>query len=132
VRRLTVFAALLCLGLSGAHAADEADTPAAAKTRKLLKNKVTVEFKDTRLEDAVDELKDQVSGLKVLLDTRGGVSRNQTLSYTGKDVAVEQALDGMFKKNGLGYIVISKKGNAYDGVVMIRQGKERGHPIKKE
>jgi hypothetical protein len=29
------------------------------------------------------------------------------------------------------YIVISKKGNAYDGLVQIRQGKERGYPIKK-
>jgi hypothetical protein len=129
VRRLLAFAAVLAC-LANAHA-DE-DTPAAAKTRKLLKEKVTVEFKDTRLEDAMDELKDQVKGLKVLLDTKGGVSRNQTVTYTGNDVTVEQALDGMFKKSDLGYIVISKRANAYDGAVLVRKGKERGTPSKKE
>jgi hypothetical protein len=129
VRRLLAFAAVLvCLG---GIRADE-NTPAAAKTRKLLKEKVTVEFKDTRLADAVDELKDQVNGLKILLDTKGGVSRNQAVNYTGKDVTVAEALDGMFKKNDLGYIVISKKANAYDGVVLIRKGRERGTPSRKE
>jgi hypothetical protein len=129
--RLLAFAALVCVAGLTAHAADEEDTPAAAKTRKLLQEKITVEFKDTRLEDAIDEIKDNVKGLLIQLDTKGGVSRNQTLTYNGKDVTVEEALDGMFKKNGLGYIVISKKGNAYDGSVLIRQGRERGKPAKK-
>jgi hypothetical protein len=132
MRRLIGIAAILSVSLVSGQAADKDsdDTPAAAKTRKLLKQKVTVEFKDTRLEDALDELKDQVKGLKVILDTKGGVSRNRTLSYQGKDVTVEEALDGMFKKVGLGYIVISKKNNAYDGSVQIRQSKERGFPEK--
>jgi type II secretory pathway component GspD/PulD (secretin) len=132
VRRLIAIAALCSASLGVAYAADKdsEDTPAAAKTRKLLKEKVTVEFKDTRLEDAIDELKDQVKGLKVILDTKGGVSRNRTLTYKGKDVPLEEALDGMFKKVGLGYIVISKKNNAYDGAVEIRASKERGYPEK--
>jgi len=29
----------------------------------------------------------------------------------GQNVTIEEALDTMFKKNGLGYIVISKKGD---------------------
>jgi hypothetical protein len=132
VRRLIAIAALFSLGLAGAAAADKDsdDTPAAAKTRKLLKEKVTVSYKDTRLEDVVDDLKDQIKGLRMQLDTRGGVSRNQTITYSGTDVPLEEALDQMFKKNGLGYIVISRKGNAYDGSIQIRQGKERGHPLK--
>jgi len=132
MRRLFAVAAIVCMVVLNAHAADDEDTPAAAKTRKLLKEKVSVEFKDTRLEDAIDELKEQVKGLKVLLDTKGGVSRNQTITYEAKDVTLEEALDGMFKKNGLGYIVISKKADAYDGLVQIRQGKERGKPLKKD
>jgi hypothetical protein len=131
VRRVIVLAALLCICPAGVRAAGE-DTPAAARTRKLLKEKVTVDFKDTRLEDAIDEIKDQVKGLKVLLDTKGGVSRNITLTYEGKDVTVAEALDGMFKKNGLGYIVISERNNAYDGAVLVRQGKERGSPSRKD
>jgi hypothetical protein len=120
------------LGAVGVQAGDKPeDTPAAAKTRKLLDTKITVKFKDTRLEDMIDELKEEhVKGIKIILDSKGGVSRNQTITYEGKDVTLADALDKMFAKNGLGYIVISKKGNAYDGVVQIRQGKERGYPLK--
>jgi hypothetical protein len=133
VRRLIAVAVVVCVGLTAAPAADRSeDTPAAAKTRKLLKEKVTVDFKDTRLEDVIDELKDQIKGLRMQLDTKGGVSRNQTVTYSGKDVTLEEALDQMFKKNDLGYIVISRKGNAYDGSIQIRKGKERGYPMTKE
>ena len=132
MRLLLSLAALVCLVLTVARADEPRsdDTPAAAKTRKLLKTKITVDFKETRLEDAVDEIKEQVKGLKVLLDTKGGVSRNQAITYKAKDAPVEDVLAGMFAKNGLGYIVISKKGDAYDGLVQIRQGKERGRPLK--
>ena len=126
----------LCLSLSlvalCAGAARAEDTPAAAKTRKLLKTRITVDWKDTRLKDCIEELKEAVPGLKILLDTRGGVSMNLTLSYTAKDQTVEEVLDGMFKKNGLGYIVISKKGNAYDGLVQIRKSNERGYEKPKK
>lgn len=108
------------------------DTPKAAATRKLLKTKITVNFKETRLEDVIEEIKeDHVKGISIRLDTRGGVSRNQTINYQGKDVTLEDALDQMFKKNGLGYVVISQKNNAYDGSILIKQGKERGYPLNK-
>jgi hypothetical protein len=122
------------LGLSLASAcaqdAKSDDTPKAAKTRTLLKTKITVEIKNTRLEDAVEELKGEVKGLKILLDTKGGVSRNQMVTVVAKDATVEEVLAKMLEKNGLGYIVISKKGDAYDGLVQIRQGNERGYPKK--
>jgi hypothetical protein len=135
VRRFFVFtaAALLALiGLSGAlHAADkgDADTPAAKKTHTLLAQKVTCDYKDTPLKEVIDDLKDQVKGLHVRIDTKGGVSQNQTITYSAKDVPVTEALDAMFKKNGLGYVVVSKKGDPYDGIVTIKQGKERGRPL---
>ena len=132
MRHLLTLAALFALCLTGAYAADKDsdDTPAAAKTRKLLKQKVDCDYKDTRLQDAVDDLKEQVKGLRMQLDTKGGVSRNQKVTYQAKGVTLEEALDQMFKKNGLGYIVISKKNNAYDGSIQIKQGKERGSPLK--
>jgi hypothetical protein len=134
--RTLLSVALLCsLSLTAPAADDDEkgkdDTPLAAKTRKLLKQKITVEFKDTRLEDAMDDIKDQVKGLKVLLDTKGGVSRNQTITYKAKDKTVAEVFDEMFKKPDLGYIVISKKGNAYDGLVQVRKSKERGFEEKK-
>jgi len=106
VRRLCLLLALLLAVVVSPVRAND-DTPAAAKTRKLLKEKITVDFKDLRLEDCLDEIKEQVKGLKIVLDTKGGVSRNQTITYMAKDKTVEDVLDGMFKKNGLGYIVIS-------------------------
>src|SRR5438046_10460063 len=99
-------ALLLAVAVSPVRADDE-DTPAAAKTRKLLKEKITVDFKDLRLEDCLDEIKEQVKGLKIVLDTKGGVSRNQTITFMARDKPVEAVIDGMLKKNGRGYIVVS-------------------------
>jgi autotransporter-associated beta strand protein len=132
---LALAAAVALLAASISVADDKGagdDTPKAAAARKLLKTKITVAFKDTRLEDAIEEIKDDhVKGINIRLDTQGGVSRNQTINYKGKDVTLEQAFDEMFKKNGLGYVVISGKNNAYDGTILIKQGKERGYPLNK-
>jgi hypothetical protein len=135
-RNAMILAVAAALAIISFNTADDKpgsdDTPKAAATRKLLKTKITVNFKDTRLEDVVEEIKEEhVKGISIRLDTRGGVSRNQTITYKGKDVALEQALDEMFQKNGLGYVVTSEKNNAYDGSILIRQGKERGFPLKK-
>ena len=133
--RTLLSVALLSLLPLLAGAADERksdDTPAAAKTRKLLEQKVSVDFKDTRLEDAMDEIKEQVKGFKFMLDTKGGVSRNQAITYKAKDRTVAEVLDEMLKKPALGYIVISKKGNAYDGLVQIRKSDERGYEKEKK
>ena len=135
MRTLLSVVVLCCLNLLAVAADDERakdDTPLAAKTRKLLKTKISVEFKDTRLEDVMEEIKDQVKGFKYLLDAKGGVLRNSTLTYKAKDKTVEEVLDELFKKPELGYVIISKKGNAYDGLVQVRKSKERGFPAKKE
>jgi hypothetical protein len=108
------------------------DTPAAAKTRKLLKTKIEVDWKDTRLEDAMEEIKELVKGFRFMLDTKGGVSRNQPMTLKAKGKTVEEVLDEVFKKPALGYIVISKKGNAYDGLVQVRKSDERGYEKAKK
>jgi hypothetical protein len=136
MRRLLACAALT-LGLVTASAQERADkpkdTPKAAAMRKRLKQKVEeVNFKNTRLEEAVEELKEQVKGLSIRLDTAGGVSRNQPVSFTGKNKTVEEVLNGMFAKSDLGYIVISDPRHTYDGSILIRKGKERGYPMKKK
>jgi hypothetical protein len=134
VRYLVATAAffILCLPSLPAADRDSDDTPKAAATRKKLKQKVECDYKDTPLRDVVDDLKDQIKGLQMQIDSKGGVSRNQAITYQGKGVTLEDALDQMFKKNGLGYIVISQKNNAYDGSIKIIQGKERGYPLKKD
>lgn len=100
--------------------------PAAKKTQDLLKTKVSVEFEDTILKEAIQELKDQVKGLVILIDTKGGVSQNGKLTFKAKDAPVSEVLDGMLKKNGLGYVIINNTKDAYPGAILIKQGKERG------
>ena len=82
----------------------------------------------------MDEIKEQVKGLKIMLDTKGGVSRNRAVTYSAKDKTVEAVFDEMFKKmGGLGYIVKVEPGakKTYDGVVIVRQSDERGYEKKK-
>ena len=140
MRRLVLTAGLFAACLSGfvpLSAADEKDTPKAAVARKLLKTKVSVEYKDTTLRDIVDDIKDQIKDktkktLGVRLDNKGGVSNNTKFTYKADDKPLEQVLDEMFKKNDMGYYVISQRGNAYDGTLLIVKGKARGYPEKKE
>ena len=138
VRRLMLTASLfaVCLiGFVNGYAADNDDTPKAAATRKLLKTKVTVNFKDTPLSDVIDEIKDQIKDktkktLAVLKDNKGGVSNNTKFTYKADDKPLEEVLDEMFKKNDLGYIVVTK--GTYDGALMIVKGGARGYPAKKD
>jgi membrane-bound ClpP family serine protease len=110
------------------------DTPAAAKTRKVLMAKVKeIDWKDTMLDDARQELQEEVKGLFIILDTKGGISKNRKISsLKAKDKTVEEILNTMCDTlGGVGYIVVSQKGNARDGNIMIRLGKERGTEVKK-
>jgi len=130
VRRFPLICLVLVLCVVASPAAE--DTPAAAKTRKLLKEKVTVDYKDTKMAEIKDDLENQVKGLKIKLDTAGGVSMNQQITFQAKDKPLEEVLDEMFKKPQLGYVVISKKGNAYDGSLHIKKSSERGFEAGQE
>ena len=111
-----------------AAADEEKDSPKAAATRKLLKTKVSVDYKDTTLTDVIDDIKEQIKDktkktLSVLKDNKGGVSNNTKFTYKADDKPLEEVLDEMFKKNDMGYIVVTK--GAYDGALMIVKGKAR-------
>ena len=93
MRQLLCCVALLSLAVTvGARDDKSDDTTKAAKTRKLLKTKISVEFKNTRFEDMMNELKDEVKGLSIRWDSKGGVSSNKTFTYKAKDKAVEEIL----------------------------------------
>src|SRR5262249_40903774 len=83
VRRLALGMAFLFVGLCvlSAHAADEEkDSAKAAKTRELLKKKVSLNFKMEFLKDILEEIQDQVKGVKFKVDTKGGVSQNKRMT----------------------------------------------------
>lgn len=138
--RLVVIASLFAAFLaSGVHlpAADDNDTPKAAVARKLLKTKVSADYNDSPLHEIITDLQDQLKdkakkNLGVRIDTKNGVSRNTKFTYKADNKALEEILDEMFKKNDLGYIVISQRGNAYDGTLLIVKGSARGYAAKKD
>ena len=141
MRRLVVTASLFAACLAGfvnlSAADEEKDTPKAAATRKLLKTKVTVEYKDTTLSDVIEDIQSQIEDkakkkLSIIKDNKGGVSNNTKFTYKADDKPLDAVLDEMFKKNDMGYFVISQKGEAYDGAIKIVKGNARGYPAKKD
>lgn len=136
MRSLIMTASVVAVCGFGLLAADAPkDTPAAAATRKKLKSKIDVEFKEERMVDVVATLKEKIkdaSGqeISIQIDNVGGVTNNLTVTYKGKGT-VEEVLDAMFTPRDLGYVVVSKeyktyKGGRYDGWLLIVKGKERG------
>jgi hypothetical protein len=108
------------------------DTAAASFTRnKKLKGKVTVEFKNEFLKEAIKEISSQLEDQKLgtlSVHYGVGVSQNTRISYSGKDVTAEDALDGILKQLDLGYFVVSKEKDRYDGWIEVGKGSMRGYP----
>lgn len=114
----------------GALLAADKDTSAASKTRSKLSVKISVDFKDQRLEECLREIADklnEVDGTSLSSTYDLGVSRNQTVTYSAKEQSIADIFDGMFKKIGLGYVVISKDKDRYDGFLKVTKGNERGY-----
>lgn len=106
------------------------DTPIVKRTREKLTTPVTVDFKDERLKDVLEEFKRQT---EISFHLEAGVSGNQAFTYSAKDKPLREVLDEMFKGRGLGYIIgrKMKEGDRYEGWVIINQSDERGDPIVK-
>jgi hypothetical protein len=135
VRRLLCSVAVMALGVTAFWAADkpQKDTPSAAKTRQRLKQKISVEFKDTRMKDAFEDIRRQLENrVSFRLDNEGGVSNNSTVTFKADDQPAEKVLGDFCTKFELGYVVISKEKDRYDGWVLIKKGKERGYPAGAE
>lgn len=108
------------------------DTPSAAFTRtKKLKGKITVDFKNLELKEVFKEISGQLEDAKLgalSVHFAPGVSGNTKVTYAAKDAPVEQVLDEVLKLLDLGYIVVSKEKDRYDGWLEIVKGPERGYP----
>jgi hypothetical protein len=129
---LSVALTLLALVAVPCAEAQEKDTTKAAATRKKLDTKVTVNWKDTLFRDIIDEVKEMVPGVSIRLDLKGGVSNNRKFTYSAKDKPLKDVLSDMLNKEGLGWYVISKEKDAYDGTIWVKLGKEKGHPEGQE
>jgi len=132
VRRFLVLALPLIACIASYSLGDE-DTAKAAATRKLLKQKVTVEYKDAAISEVVDDLKEQIGkGLSIDLNVKSGLNRNTKITLMMKDKPLDEVLNAICDKNGWGYYIISNEKIAYDGRVVLQVGKERGYEEGKE
>ncbi len=124
--------AAMILGQSASAAEPVKDTPNAAFMRtKKLPAKVTVDFKNLPFKDALEEISSQLEDKKlgpVKAHYGVGVSMNTRITYAAKDVTVAEALDGILKQLDLGYVVVSKDNDRYDGWLDIVKGSQRGYP----
>jgi hypothetical protein len=107
-------------------------TPAAEETfAKLLKAKVSAEFKEARLGDVLKEFAHQVetkTDAPVMWAYGKDFPFAQKVTFSCKDKPLEVALDELFKKQGgLGYVVVSKDGDRRDGWVLVTTTGERGY-----
>lgn len=132
MRRAVLLLAVVLGAFGSQAAAQEKDTPKAAAVRKKLETKVTVNWKDTLLRDIVEEIKEMVPGVSIRLDLKGGVSNNRKFTYSAKNKPLKDVLTEMLNKEGLGWYVISKEKDAYDGTIWVKQGKEKGYPEGQE
>jgi hypothetical protein len=122
----------LLIGVATWALADDNDTPKAAAARKLLKQKVTVDWKDEAFRTVMEELREQVKGLFFRPDTKSGVQLNTKITLSMKEAPLEQVLNAICDKNGWGYYIISNEKVAYDGNIVVKVGKERGYEEGKE
>src|SRR5262249_44435610 len=111
--------------------ATAADTPAAERTRnKLLKVKVTIDYKNTPLREGLKEVAAQVemqAERPVMWTYARDGPAGDRITYTCTNKPVEQVLDDLCKLAGIGYIVVSKDDHKHDGWVRITKGPERGY-----
>ena len=126
---------LVCAGFSSAQpvakaAAPAKDSPAAERTRnRLLKLKVTVDFKKGTVRDLLKEFAAQVemqAERPVMWTYAEGVAAGTPVAFACKDKPLEEALDELFTAHKLGYVIVSDDDGPRDGWVRITKGNERG------
>jgi hypothetical protein len=131
IMALGLVASVLILGVITAD--PPKDTPSAAHTRtKKLKTKVTLEYKNEMLREILADIAGQIenAGLnKLSVAYANGVNMNMRLSVNVKDKTVEEALEELLKPAELGYVVVSKDKDRYDGWIRITKGNERGFEL---
>lgn len=131
--RILFFLGIVCVVTHTTRAqppAGSLDTEAATYARNVqLKTKITIEVKDMPLIDFMKELAAETE--KQLVKTpkwtyAAEVSKTDKVNYRGKDKPLETILAEVFKAPGLGYVVIAKEDDKFDGFIRITKGTERG------
>lgn len=131
MNRFTLALLTAVVGATVASAEPVKDTATAAFTRtKKLKGKLTLDTKNEPIGDTLKEISSQLEdqklgALSVTFDA--GVSKNTKTTYACKELPADEALDGLLKTLDLGYVVISKDKDRYDGWLKLLKGTSRGY-----
>lgn len=127
MHRFVFTLSVLAITLASVWAQDK-DTEKAASTKKALESKISVDYKDTLLQDVLVDLAEKAKAaskqdVQFKRDPTGGATQNQKINYVAKDKTVKVVLDEFTKEAGLTWSVISGKykgfGTKYDGFVFI-------------
>lgn len=122
---------VVVVGATAGLAADAKDTLGAAFTRtKKLKGKVEIDAKNESYVDIIKEISAQLEEAKLgplSLDFAVGVSKNTKTTYKCGKIPADEALDGLLKTLDLGYVIISKDKDRYDGWLKLVKGANRGY-----
>lgn len=137
MNRCIRIALVLALAALGVQSVSAQESKAAQSTRKKLKQKISVDFKEVGTAAVFTEIKGEMEQpVNFKLDNNSGVSNNTKLTYKAKDKTVEQVLNELSDKAEFGWYVVSNpSNNKIDGWVIIRKntkGKERGYEAGKE
>jgi putative peptide zinc metalloprotease protein len=99
---------------------------AANKTRRHLRDKVSVNYDKTPLDEVFKDLRKQVKGVQLFLEI--GLKVDVPVTFQAHQQPLAEVLDKMFKELGLGYILVSNETSDHDGWLKVRPGTERGVP----
>lgn len=130
MNRFTLALLTIIVGATVAIAEPVKDTAAASFTRtKKLKGKLTLDAKNEPIGDTLKEISSQLEdqklgALSVTYDA--GVSKNTKTTFSCKELPADEALDGLLKTLDLGYVVVSKDKDRYDGWLKLQKGTSRG------
>lgn len=106
-------------------------SPAEITRAQLLKVKITASYEDARLSDIMKDFADQVAmkcEQPVMWAYGEGFPYQKKVAFSCKDKPLDAVLDQLLARagDGLGYIVVSKDGDKYDGWVRLTTTGERG------
>ena len=136
--RLFLISSMICIGIAGTPAAAQTpkpastDSPATSFTRtKLLTAKVSVQATSAPLGEILKEFAAQVdsSADQPMMWSYGpGFPHSKKVAFSVKDKPLDEAMDLLLTKagGGLGYVVVSRDGEKYDGWVRLTTTGERG------
>jgi hypothetical protein len=89
---------------------------------------VTVQYQNQKLGEVLKDLQSKTKNMHFEIDPESGLSPDLPITYEAHDEPLADALDHMFAKIGVGYIVVSDRNSAKNGWILVRPGHERVFP----